>query len=118
MAKKQRKATKHAPTQPFDLTVEARLEFVIPENFPARFANHAIVQISDKECYISFFEAKPPLILGPPKQREAEAKGLTSVRATCVSQVIMNMETVKRFSAVLQGLVERTSQKTTTPDNT
>lgn len=61
------------------------LHFVIPVGMTSRYAHHMIVQASDFEVTISFFELKaPPALGGVEIQREVLKQGVT---AECVARV-------------------------------
>jgi len=61
------------------------LNFVIPTGMTSRYAHHMIVQATDFEVTISFFELKaPPALGGVEIQREALKQG---VIAECVARV-------------------------------
>lgn len=103
MAKTRRTTAKKLSIQ--GQSVKASLEYVIPDNFPSRFATHMIAQVSDNQCYLSFFEAKPPIVL-----TDGAAKDIKVVRANCVSQVIIGTETLRKVVAVLQELSDKIPQ--------
>lgn len=73
------------PTEPTGHQVPLR--FHVPVGLSSRYAHHLVVQATDNEVTISFFELKPPIVLGTPEvQREAVKDGIT---AECVARVIV-----------------------------
>lgn len=70
------------------------LEFVIPDDLATKVATNMIVQHSEHEFFIYFFEAQPPLILG---ETEADLKKMKKIRAKCVAKVIVAADRMEEF---------------------
>jgi hypothetical protein len=85
-----------------DNQVLVPIEWYVPDDLVARYATNMIVQKSKDEYFISFFEVKPPLILGEPKEIIGQVKQLSSVRATCVAQVIVSSGRMPDFVKALE----------------
>jgi hypothetical protein len=66
---------------------EVSLRFHVPVGLSSRYAHHMVVQSTENEVTLSFFELKPPIIIGPPEAiQEAIREGIT---AECVARVIV-----------------------------
>ena len=86
------------------------VEWHIPENVVTKYATNMVVQHSDQEFILSFFEILPPIILGTPQDLE-KLETLSSVRAECIARVIVSAERMPRFVQVLQQNLEKAISK-------
>ena len=78
------------------------LRFIVPTGLTSRYAQHMIVQASEIDVTLSFFEMKTPIAIGGIEiQREALKEGVT---AECVARVTIAKarfsEFVKAFTSV------------------
>jgi hypothetical protein len=78
------------------------VEWHSSEDIVSRYATNMVVQHSDQEFIISFFEARPPLVLGKPEEIEAKLSQMKSVRADCVARIIVSTGRMPEFVKVLQ----------------
>jgi hypothetical protein len=83
------------------------LEWYVPEDLVSRYATNLVVQHSEHEFVISFFEIHPPLLLGTPEEIEAKLKQIESVQAHCVARIIVAAERMPEFLQVLQHNLDR-----------
>jgi hypothetical protein len=95
---------KSEPVKPGQLVaVNLPIEWHFPEGLKSNFANHMIVQQDDSDVFLSFFELQPPVITSA-----ADAVGLKSrksIRATCVSKVVISKARFPVFVNALTQLV-------------
>jgi len=96
--------------------VEVPIEWYVPESLVSRYATNMIVQHSEHEFILSFFETPPPLILG--ESRSEDLKKLKSIRATCVAQIIVARDRMPRFVDVMQENVKKARAKTEESETT
>ncbi len=89
--------------------VEVPIEWHIPESLVSRYATNMIVQHSEHEFILSFFDTPPPLILG--ESRIDELKKIKSIRATCVAQIIVAKDRMPRFVDAMQENVRKARAK-------
>jgi len=82
---------------------EIPIEWIIPEDTVTRYASNMVVQHTESEFIISFFETQPPIILGTPDEAEALMSQLRSVRAKCVARVVVSPKRMEEFITVLQN---------------
>lgn len=92
------------------------IEWHIPEGLVARYATNMVVQRSENEFYISFFEIKPPLFLGTPEEISQQASQLNAVRATCIAQVIVAADNMPSFIETLQTTFQKLKSDKTTEE--
>jgi len=79
------------------------IEWNIPDDLVARYATNMAVQRLENEFLISFFEIKPPIILGEPANIEEKLKELKSIRANCVAQIIVSVDKMPDFVRGLES---------------
>jgi hypothetical protein len=86
---------------------ELPVEWYIPDDMVSQYATNMLVQMNPHEFIISFFQLYPPPVLGSPEEQKAKLAAMTSVRATCVSRVIVAAERMPEFVRVLQETLAR-----------
>jgi hypothetical protein len=77
------------------------IEWYVPQDMTSRYATNFIIQHSPREFFLSFFEIEPPIILGSPEERVNHAKGITSIRAKCVSRIALTPERMRELIDIL-----------------
>ena len=77
-----------------------------PEDLVSGYATNILVQASDQEFYLSFFEAMPPIILSP-----EDAQNLEGVRAECIARIIISPDRMVKFVEVMQQQLDAFNQK-------
>src|SRR5262245_22846071 len=82
------------------------IEWKVPEDLVARYATNMVVQRSEHEFIISFFEAKPPIILGPTDRKSTRLESINSVEAVCVARIIVAPKRAEDFVRVLSQQIE------------
>lgn len=87
------------------------IEWSFPDDLVARYATNMIVQRAENEFVISFFEIKPPVLLGSPDEIVEQAKNIKSVRANCVAQIIVAEGKMASFIEALQRNFNRTQEE-------
>jgi hypothetical protein len=87
-------------------TYAAPLEWHFGDNIIPRYATNMLVQSGDHEFYVAFFETIPPIVMGTPEERHAQAAQVTSVRAECVGRIVIARDRLPGFVQVLQRMVE------------
>lgn len=88
------------------------IEWQLPEGTISRYANNIVVQHTEHEFILSFFEIQPPLLLGSPEEQAAKLVALGAVRAECVARIIMSPSRIQSFIEVLQRNYENYSART------
>jgi len=83
------------------------IKWQIPEDLISRYATNLVVQHTEHEFTISFFEAEPPILLGTPEERQAALEQISSVPLKCVARVTVSASRMPEFVRVLQNSLER-----------
>ncbi len=85
---------------------EIPIEWVIPEGVIARYASNVVVQKTESNYLISFFEIQPPLIIGDAETINFNLSKIDKIAAKCVAQVYMSNEQIKAFYDLLHKLLD------------
>lgn len=80
------------------------IEWKTPDSIFSRYATNIVVQKTEHEFVLSFFELHPPLILGelPPD--------MDTVPAECVARIIVSAQKMPEFIAVLNEHLRRLNE--------
>lgn len=81
------------------------VEWHIPDGIPIRYATNMVVQKLENEYLLSFFEIRPPLILGTPEQISVKLEGLKSITANCVAQIFIAQNKMPEFVKALNSVI-------------
>ncbi len=94
-----------------DEAVALPIDFHYPEDQTGLYSNYALVQNGQFECQISFFDIKPPVLLGTPEEIQEQVKKLTHVSGNCVARIIVAKEFVPLLIATLQDVSTKGTSK-------
>ena len=77
-----------------------------PDGIISRYATNMVVQHDGHDFFLSFFEVVPPMVMG--EDAENQIKELTSIKATCVSRIIIPKERMPSIVEALNRHVAKT----------
>lgn len=83
------------------------LEWHVSDQIVSRYANHLVIQRSEQNFYLSFFEAVPPLIIGGPAETLAQLRELGAVRSECVARLVVSADRLPALITILQDAARR-----------
>lgn len=86
------------------------IDWHVPEGTKSRYANNVLVQVGQFEVTISFFEAELPILLGQPEENKKKLEELGTVRAECVSKIVISPEFLPILIKALEGGLETRHQ--------
>lgn len=78
------------------------LRWHFPDDMHGVYASQFVIQHTDKEFYISFFDAPPPLIVGSEEERKRMVDELDEVVVSCVARLVVHPERLPELIAMLQ----------------
>jgi len=87
--------------------IKAPIDWNVPDCTIARYATNMVVQRLENEFLISFFETKPPIILGDPDTIQQKIQEIKSIQADCIAQIFVASEKMPNFIDALQRNYER-----------
>lgn len=82
------------------------IEFVIPDGIVSRYATNMVVQHTEHEFIISFFEAENPFLLGSDEEKRAGLERIEKIRSICVGRIVVAPGHMQEFIEVLQQNLE------------
>lgn len=89
------------------------IDWRYPEGQAAQYVNNMVAQFSERECFISFFSMKPPLLsIDTPEGQETVLDKPKAMIANCVAQIVVTEPFVRRIVEVLQGSLKKQEGKT------
>ena len=91
--------------------IKIPIEYSYHRDFMSRYANNVVIQHTEDEFIISFFEVLPPLLLGSPESQAAQAAELESVKADCVARIIVPEKMMPNIIKVLQENLDKHHSK-------
>lgn len=83
--------------------IQVPIEWHISENIDSKYATNLIIQHSEHEFIIDFFEMRHPWILGAPDRVREQREKLESVRAECVARIIVSPDRMQEFINAMQA---------------
>ena len=86
--------------------VQVPLRFNVPVNMPSKYATNLLVQSSEHEIIIYFFEAQPPIIFGDSEEDNIEEFKKIGIRADCVAKITVAKERFANFVNALNAFAE------------
>lgn len=92
-------------------TFQLPVEWVIPEETTGSYATHIVVQHSDKEFILNFFEIRMPIFSNLSKEQKLEKLNeMESIKANCVSRIVVSPDRMENFVEVLKRNLEKYRQ--------
>lgn len=85
------------------------IDWHVPEGLHSQYANNVLVQSGRYEFIISFFEVQIPLLSGSPEENKAKLQAMESIRADCVSKVVISPDLVQGLIDALQTELDKFS---------
>jgi hypothetical protein len=83
------------------------IEWHTPEGLVSRYVSNLVVQHTEHEFIISFFEILPPLLLGTPEEQQARLTRMNAIQAECVARIIVSPEQMPTFIQAMQTVLEK-----------
>lgn len=86
---------------------EIPLHFNISLDMPSVYATNVLIQASEHEVIISFFEAQQPFFLEENEAENIETLKKVGIRAECVARVTVAKARFKGFAQAMSSLAEQ-----------
>lgn len=87
------------------------LEWHYPDDLITRYSNNMLVQHGENEFFLSFFEIRPPILVGSEEERRQQLANTESIRAECVARLTVSPDTLENFIEALQANLDRYRDK-------
>lgn len=79
-----------------------RINWYFPESVNSNYATHIVVQHTEHDFTISFFEVYSPPTIGTPEEIRKIVETTESIPAKCVARIIVAADRLPGFLEVLQ----------------
>jgi hypothetical protein len=89
--------------------LELPIEWYVPDATVTKYATNMVIQHTEHEFILSFFEVAPPLLIGTPSKEVLE--GLKSIRAECVARIVIARDRMPGFVEILRTNLEQSLSK-------
>lgn len=76
------------------------IDYQVPDDVPTHYATNIVVQYSEDVFVLSYFELRPPIILGDDKEKQRASSGIKSIPAVCVARVFVSTANMAKFAEV------------------
>jgi hypothetical protein len=87
--------------------VEVPTRHVIPPDIVGQYATNLVVQHTEHEFILSFFEMQRPPLIGSLEERRAILEKLEYVPVKCFARIIVSPDRFPSFVEALQGNLEK-----------
>ena len=77
------------------------IQWNVSQEIASKYATNLVVQNSQQEFFLSFFETLPPILLGSSDEVQDQLQSLGTVRSDCVARVIVSPSRFKEFVDLL-----------------
>jgi len=91
--------------------VRLPLTWFIPDSIVSKYANNVVIQHTETDFIISFFEVRPPLLLGNSEEVQERIAEMDSVQAECIARIIMHESQARGLLGALERNLELHSRK-------
>ncbi len=86
-----------------------------PPGFPSQYATNLVVQHTEHEFVITFFEMRPPPLLGTEQKKRKQLDAVKEIDATCLARIIVSPNRMGEFIQVMQDNLKTFEGKVATP---
>ena len=88
-------------------TVPIPVEFRVPSGLTGQYATNIVVQHTEHEFIISFFQVDNPFLLGSPEENRSRLAELGRIPAYCVGRVIVAADRMPGFVRIMEQNLEK-----------
>ena len=111
MAKKKKRAARKKTTPEKAVELQVPVEWYVPDYIKTYHVTDLTVQYTGNAFVASFYEVRPPLLLGSQSEVEKQAEKLTSIRKQCVTRVAIGVDRMADFIKAFQANQKRYKDK-------
>jgi hypothetical protein len=83
------------------------IEYVVGDALPSQYVTELVVQHNQENFILSFFEIRPPILLGSADTRKAALENLDHIEAHCHARLVIPAGKMADFVRVMQENYER-----------
>lgn len=79
-----------------------RVVWEVPSGFPTHYSTHVVVQHGEDDFTITFWDLRPPLLMGSLEEKQQQAQALKEIRPTALARIIVSPHRMRQFTQVMQ----------------
>ena len=87
---------------PEDKEVALPVVWEMPTGFPAHYATHLVVQHTDEDFTITFWDLRPPVLIGTLDEKRKQVETLREVRPTPLARIVVSPRRMREFTQVMR----------------
>ncbi len=91
------------------------LRYECPAELTSLYATNIVVQHTEHEFILSFFQAEDPILLGSPEENRARLEKMDAVAARCIARIIVAPGRMPAFVRDIKENLERYLAQTAQP---
>lgn len=89
-----------------DQSKTVRIDFHIPPDFPVRYASNLVVQHTKHDFTITFFDIRPPLLIGTMDEKAAQLEEVAVLTGIPLARIVVAASRMHEFVRVMQDNLE------------
>jgi Protein of unknown function (DUF3467) len=74
----------------------------VPAGLPTHYSTNLIVQHSDEDFTITFWDVRPPVLIGTREDKLRQVEELREIRPTALVRIILSPRKMREFTQVMQ----------------
>ncbi len=78
-----------------------RIDCEVPPDFPSSYASNLVAQYTEHDFTITFFDVRPPLLMGTPAEKVSQLNAVDVVKATPIARIVVAASRMHEFVQVL-----------------
>lgn len=79
-----------------------RVVWEVPSGFPSHYSTHLVVQHSEDDFTLTFWDMRPPVLIGTMEDKQKQLQALKEIRPTPVARIILSPSKMRQVSQVIQ----------------
>jgi len=83
------------------------VKYVVPDEIVTQYVTDMVVQHSDQEFLISFWEIQRPVLLGSEEERKAQIQMIKFLENRCIARFAITPERMQKFLDAMKENLDR-----------
>jgi hypothetical protein len=74
----------------------------VPAGVPTHYSTNLVVQHTDEDFTITFWDVRPPVLIGTREEKRKQVEALKEIRPTALVRIILSPSKMREFTQVMQ----------------
>lgn len=79
-----------------------RVVWEVPPGFPTLYSTHLVVQHGEEDFTITFWDLRPPVLMGSLEEKQQQVWALKEVRPTALARIVVSPSRMRQFTQVMR----------------